>query len=324
MYTTWYKNGNVLGSRGRWRNIGGNFGAGAKVTVLARSGDKLDLFVCDSKGDVYTTWWHRRWIGSDWAHLNCQWDKIGTGFDGESDVVAVGRGRNIDLFICDQSGLVRTSRGATGSAWPPTNGWRSLRAPFSPGSKLAAVARSTDRMDLFICEPDGSIQAVKWRDNKWSDALLIGSIFDGGEITAMVMYGYLYVFVCDQDGCLFTAQWTEDSEQTKPDGWTQLNNHFYAVGEVKGFENSSGEQVIFVHDSNHKIRTGKWKDDPKQVEWELIDDAPPAWTELAAASGRPGAGGDLFAWFVDGRNHSLRWKGQQDLAWQDWQIIWRP
>ncbi|WP_060654433.1 M12 family metallopeptidase [Rhodococcus pyridinivorans] len=58
VYTSWwYQGGDWSGIGDRWRNIGGVFPAGRKVTAIARGPKNLDAVICGNDGRVYTSWW---------------------------------------------------------------------------------------------------------------------------------------------------------------------------------------------------------------------------------------------------------------------------
>jgi hypothetical protein len=58
VYTSWWSQGqDWSGVNDNWRPIGGFFPAGARVAVVARTPDNLDLFICGNDGRVYTSWW---------------------------------------------------------------------------------------------------------------------------------------------------------------------------------------------------------------------------------------------------------------------------
>ncbi|WP_429645487.1 hypothetical protein, partial [Skermanella aerolata] len=144
-----------------WRSLGGMFPVGAPVTAVSRKPGQLDLFVCGNDGRVYTSWWSQ---GQDWSGINDNWRAIGGFFPAGAKVAAVARTPdNLDLFICGNDGRVYTSWWSQGQDWSGINdNWRSIGGVFPAGAPVAAVARTPDNLDLFICGNDGRVYTSWW------------------------------------------------------------------------------------------------------------------------------------------------------------------
>ncbi|MDF1486840.1 hypothetical protein [Tessaracoccus caeni] len=112
----WYsrRNGN------QWLEIGGSFAPKAKVAVVARTPDKLDILVADSAGCVYQNWWAKD-VG--WYSINegaGSWIPVGGVFAPNAPLAATARGyEHKDVFYPDKDGRIYTAW------WMPDHGWSS-------------------------------------------------------------------------------------------------------------------------------------------------------------------------------------------------------
>jgi hypothetical protein len=142
-----------------WRRIGSLKAIpGSACTAVSRSTDKLDIFCVASDGGVYTAAWEPGrgdWRGW-WRIGNLQAPK-------GSSPVAVSRSRDkLDVFCAAADGNVYTA------AWQPafSDGWHGwwqiggLRV--APGSPVAAVSRSADKLDVFCAGCDGFTYTAAW------------------------------------------------------------------------------------------------------------------------------------------------------------------
>lgn len=91
--------------------------------------------------------------------MNDNWRPIGGIFPPNATVTAVARTKdNLDLFICSNDGRVYTSWWYSGTDWSGVNNnWRAIGRFFPPGAKVAAVARTIDSLDLFVCGNDSRV-----------------------------------------------------------------------------------------------------------------------------------------------------------------------
>jgi hypothetical protein len=205
--------GDWSGIYDNWRPIGGFFPKGAPITAVTRNPGQLDLFVCGNDGRVYTSWWYQ---GQDWSGVNDNWRSIGGFFPPGAPIAAVARTPdNLDLFICGNDGRVYTSWWYQGQDWSGVNdNWRSIGGVFPAGAPVAAVARTSNNLDLFICGNDGRVytswwyQGVDWSgvNDNWRS---IGGFFPAGAPVAAVARtpNNLDVFICGNDGRVYTSWW---------------------------------------------------------------------------------------------------------------------
>ncbi|HVB63605.1 MAG TPA: hypothetical protein VNE17_02665, partial [Nitrolancea sp.] len=101
---------------------------------------------------------------SDWSGVDDDWRSLGGIFPVGAPVTAVARNPGqLDLFICGNDGRVYTSWWTQGQDWTGVHdNWRSLGGFFPAGAKVAAVARTPNNLDLFICGNDGRVYTSWW------------------------------------------------------------------------------------------------------------------------------------------------------------------
>jgi hypothetical protein len=214
VYTSWWTSGNDWsGIADRWRNIGGVFPKGAPVTAVSRTPNILDLFVTGNDGCVYTSWWV---AGSDWSGIGNRWRNIGGVFPPGAPIAAVSRTpNNLDLFITGNDGCVYTSWWQAGSDWSGIgNRWRNIGGVFPRGTRLSALARTPNNLDVFVCGNDGCVYTSWWQarsdwsgiGNRWRN---IGGVFPAGSAVASVARtkNNLDLFITGNDGCVYTSWW---------------------------------------------------------------------------------------------------------------------
>lgn len=160
------------GLNDRWQNIGGIFGNGAPVTAIARGPGQLDLFIAGNDGRVYTSWWNEE--TGIWSGVGDRWRNIGGVFPPRANISAVARlPSQLDLFVVGFDGRVYTSWWGGGvSDWSGLGDrWTNIGGGiFRPGSPVAAVARRTGHIDLFVVGNDGNVYTSWWSEttNVWS------------------------------------------------------------------------------------------------------------------------------------------------------------
>lgn len=132
----WYSHNNG----GKWLEIGGAFAPSAKVSAVARTPTKLDIFVADPAGCVYQNWWAEE-VG--WYSLTAgagAWIPLGGVFAPSEPLGVTCRDADhVDLFYPDKDGRIYTAW------WMPDHGWSSrghgtwTDITSGPGVKSAVV-----------------------------------------------------------------------------------------------------------------------------------------------------------------------------------------
>lgn len=135
----------------------------ARVTALARRSDHVDLFVVGHDGAVWSSWWHESLDWSPWFQIHPQ-----TVFRHDQEIVPVSRlSEHIDLFTIGHDGAVWSSwwhgEGDPGG-WRP---WFQIHPEtrFAPTSRIAAIARRYDHVELFVTGLDGAVWSSWWHDD---------------------------------------------------------------------------------------------------------------------------------------------------------------
>ncbi|WP_429645488.1 hypothetical protein, partial [Skermanella aerolata] len=112
-------------------------------------------------------------------------------------------------------GRVYTSWWFAGVDWSGINdNWRSIGGVFPAGAPVAAVARTPNNLDLFICGNDGRVYTSWWFAGvDWSGIndnwFAIGGFFPAGApLSAVARTGNnLDVFIPGNDGRIYTSWW---------------------------------------------------------------------------------------------------------------------
>jgi len=304
-----------------------------KISVVSKAAEKLDLFVCDDHGDVHTTWWQGQFGFEDWSSLREGWQKIGDGFPADAEITVVARNADdLDIFIRGKDGQVhyrqwRMHRHPFNwlrqGAWGP---WKSLDGSFPIGVRISAVVRSSEQVDLFACDGNGSVRTSSSRsDSNWSEWETIGVEFPAGAaVTAIFRNGNLHLFVCGKNGQVYTAQWIEDLGWPKPDDWTSLDGSFLPGTMVTAIFRSSKEIDLFICDRNGSVSTSWWTIGDGWSEWKSIGGESPGRVEVAAVIRNPSSDFEVFVGGYDGQEYIVEMKRGAQSRWDKrWQLIWK-
>lgn len=307
-----------------WLPIGGWFPPGATVAAVARSPQQLDVFICGHDGQVYTTWWpgndHKRWQ----SVINNSWLSIGGTFPAGAPLTVVARSPSqLDLFVCGLDGRVYTAWWPAGpdSRWSSVvnSGWRSIGGVFPPGTPIAAVARTKDQLDLFICGHDGRVYTSWWPDtttNDWSGIgdhwRAIGGFFPPGAPVAAVARAsdHLDLFICGLDGQVYTSWWSASTDWSGiGNSWMSLKGSFAPGSPVSAISRKVDSLDLFIcgHDSN--VYTSNWSQSngwtSQGNNWSSVGGVFPPSTQVSAVARRPSQL-DLFI------------RGYDDQIWTSW------
>ena len=241
-------------------------------SAVARMPEQLDVFRTADDGRVYTSWWH---AGNDWSN----WRSIGGFFPASAQVASVARSsENLDLFICGNDGRVYTSWWFNGADWSGVNdNWRSIGGFFPAGAPVAAVARTGQNLDLFICGNDGRVYTSWWTGGSdWSGVndnwRSIGGFFPpGARVTAVAREPeQLDLFVCGNDGRVYTSWWHAGSDWSGiNDNWRSIGGFFPAGAPVAPVARQSDHLDLFVRGNDNQIWSSWWH---AGSEWSGIND----------------------------------------------------
>ncbi|MDJ0357614.1 matrixin family metalloprotease [Paenarthrobacter sp. PH39-S1] len=320
VYTSWWTSGqNWSGVQDNWRPIGGFFPPGAPVAAVSRTPNNLDLFVCGNDGRVYTSWWY---AGVDWSGVNDNWRSIGGFFPNGAHLSAVARtGNNLDVFVCGNDGRVYTSWWYAGVDWSGVNdNWRSIGGFFPNGAPVAAVARTGNNLDLFVCGNDGRVYTSWWYAGAdWSGVndnwRSIGGFFpNGAHLSAVARTGNnLDVFVCGNDGRVYTSWWYAGVDWSGVnDNWRSIGGFFPNGAPVAAVSRTPNNLDLFVCGNDGRVYTSWWY---AGVDWSGVNDN---WRSIGgffpngaplSAVARTGNNLDVFVCGNDGRVYTSWWSG---------------
>jgi hypothetical protein len=162
-----------------WFRLGDtNFADGFKVPVktpinsLCRFTQHIDLFVSGFDGGVYSTFWDQ---SSGWFN---HWFRLADTNFGDHFTIPPGAPvtslcrfkDHIDLFVSGRDGAIYSTFWDQSSGW--FNRWFRLadtnfgdHFTVPPGSKISAMSRFQDHIDLFVVGRDGGIYSTFWDAN---------------------------------------------------------------------------------------------------------------------------------------------------------------
>lgn len=142
------------------------------VTSINRTRDQLDLFAVGLEGGVYSTFWN-----PDGGWLDRWFRLIDNNFGDQftvppqSEISTLSRFANhLDLFVVGRDSAVYST------FWDANGGWfnrwfRLIDNNFGdnftvpPGSRVSAVSRFQDHIDLFVMGRDGGVYSTFWDKN---------------------------------------------------------------------------------------------------------------------------------------------------------------
>ena len=199
------------GWHGWWWIRGGEARAGAPVSAVSRSANKLDIFVTGTDGGAYTAAWEPA-FADGWHGW---WRIKNATFPQGAYLSSVSRSADkLDIFGTDASGSTITA------AWEPAfadgwHGWWQIRGGRAqPGGPVTAVSRSKDKLDVFVVGTDNFIYTAAW-EPAFADGWHGWWFLNGGRavhqsyITCVSRRpDFLDVFVVGLDGRAYTAAWS--------------------------------------------------------------------------------------------------------------------
>jgi hypothetical protein len=317
VYTSWWSEGNNWSGSNGWRQIGGIFPAGARITAVSRTPDTLDIFVCGDDGRVYTSWYSSQ---NDWWGAHNPWLPLGGFFPKGNQVTAVSRTSNsLDLFIVGSDGAVYNSEWSSTTGWTGIgNDWRNLGGAFPPNTRVAAVARTQNNLDLFICGGDGIVYTSQWSSNSgWSSIgnnwTNIGGIFPAGAMVTAVARkaDHLDLFITGINSLVYTSSWSPETGWSGLHGWESIGGIFNPAAEVAAVHRSTTSLDLFICGEDGSVYTSWWSEgnnwsSTTNKSWLNIGGIFPANVHVDAVS-RTTGDMDLFICGIDGRVYTSWW-----------------
>jgi hypothetical protein len=302
-----------------------------------------------------TSWWRSyMYIGGPGCEATgwSAWDSVGGTFAPGSHVTTLSRRPGvIDLFVIGLDGRVYTSWWDNENWSGVNDSWRLLDwgggTTFLPGSKVAAIARTPDNLDIFAIGVDLKIYTARWTDGHdwypWKD-ISPNQTFQGPlPLLAAVSrhQGQMDVFILDSGGNLHTSWWTDSVTD-----WTGLDRNWDIRGTVSAVPAqqdlivlSKGPQSIDVIASNSALDIdvrfvtsfvcSSWTETDGWSTFTSIG-APPSFPltgpPRAAAVVRSSARVELFAFGADSQIYTSNWtpSGLWSGVEHEWQKVGEP
>ncbi|MCE7986697.1 MAG: hypothetical protein DYG89_36450 [Caldilinea sp. CFX5] len=245
-----------------WWEINGGRAPGARINAVVRGKDKLDIFVAGSDGRIWTAAWDPA-VSNHWRG----WWPIGNVKVPHGGYIhAVSRSTDkLDIFVTDVNGKVRTA------AWEPAftdgwHGWWEINGGMAaPGAPVTAVARSKDKLDIFVVGTDGRVWTAAWDpavSNNWRGWWPIGDIrMPAGSAVHVVSRSKdkLDIFATDVNGVIQTAWW-EPSLGATWGGWREINGGRAKPGTpVTAVSRRKDHLDIFVVGLDGYVWTAAWQ-----------------------------------------------------------------
>ena len=237
----------------------------AEVNAVSRSADKLDIFVTDASGVIYTAAWEPGF--TDWWHG--WWQLNGGRAQAGAPVHAVSRSADkLDAFVVGTDQYIYTA------AWEPSfadwwHGWWRLNGgAAAPGAHVTVVSRGPDKLDAFVVGTDGYVYTARWEPSFpdwWHGWSRIGTIQvpQGAAIHGVSRsYDKIDIFATDVWGVIWTAAYDSAGWH----GWWQLNGGRARPGApVTAVSRGPDKLDVFVVGTDGRVWTAAWQ--PSFPDW---------------------------------------------------------
>jgi hypothetical protein len=202
IYTAaWDQNVSSGAWRGWWQILGGVSLSGGQPSAITRGANALDVYAIGTDGDVYQASWSG---GADWGG----WWTLGNPGTQVKQITAIARGQKIDLFAVGFNGGIYT-RAWNGSSW--TNWSQVSSGVAASGARVAAVSRSSTRLDIFAIGTDNLVYTSGKTDGgAWSawSSVAGGGAGSGVQLSASARSSSsMDVFVVGGDNKVWTADY---------------------------------------------------------------------------------------------------------------------
>jgi hypothetical protein len=296
--------------RGWWTVANGVATADTSVFAASRSRDHLDITVAGTDRGIYTAAWQPAFTDG-WRG----WWRIQGGVAApDSSITLVSRSTNkLDAFC------VGSDRGIYTAAWEPafTDGWRGWwrvqGGVAAPNTRVTAVSRRKDHLDIFCVGTDQRIYTAAWKpgDTSWRGWWPVaGGVAAPGTSVFGVSRGLdkLDIFCIGTDMQVYTAAW-----QAGDTNWRGR----WPVGHFKAAPNSSVFAVsrsadrldIFAVGQDGGIYSAAWSPGMQKWRgwWRILDGVAAPGTMVTAAVRAPDFL-DIFCVGSDRRVYTAAWR----------------
>jgi len=194
----------------------------AHLCAVSRKPGRIDLFAVASDGTIATVSRHTHWGG---------WLPIADGKAAPgAPVTAVSRDANsLDVFVVKADGGIYTApwdQDIDGGLW---RAWQRVgELEVKPASQVAAVARASDKLDVFIIGKEGGVWTAAWdKSGGWNAWRKIpnGQATPGSSIAAVSRAPTkLDIFIVGEDNGVWSSAWDRDVAGGDWQGWWPVPN----------------------------------------------------------------------------------------------------
>jgi hypothetical protein len=197
------------------------------VTAVARTPQKLDLFMVGHDGGVYTAAWDQAGTGG-WRGW---WKILDLVARPGSRIAAVARDAGkLDIFAVREDGVVLTAawehKVANGAwrGWWPVAGLTTFKE-----TPVTAVSRGPGKLDVFVVGSDSGVHTAAWDQNvaggKWRGPWQVGNLVaHPRSVVAAVSREpeKLDIFAIRDNGEMSTAAWDLHAANGQWQGWWKI------------------------------------------------------------------------------------------------------
>lgn len=325
---SWTHNYRVQSSRIRILNA--QVPAGAAVTAVSRHPQRLDAFVVDNGGNVLTAATDDALDKGPWRGW---WAVAGGKATPGAPVTCVERGPNkLDIFVVGIDGGIYTAAWDQNVEKGNWRGWWRIGTVVAPqGSRIAAVSRTADHLDIFVVDVNGNVMSAAWQtgDTTWRGWWHIqgGKAKPGAYISVVSRHPQkLDIFLAAPDTSVMTAAWDQNVDKGNWRGWWGVAGGKIPSGApVTAVARDANKLDVFAVASDGKVYTAAWDQHVDSAKWR-------GWWPVAGGVVPPGSVVscvardanklDVMAVAGDGRLYTAAW--DQHVAgakWRGWWVI---
>ncbi|HKQ75090.1 MAG TPA: hypothetical protein VJ810_15445 [Blastocatellia bacterium] len=299
-------------------------------SVVARSPDRLDLFVRMEDKGIYTAAWDQHAANGKWRG----WWRIVDGKGASStmaravardsnklDVVTRGDDKGIHLAAWDHHVAAGAWRG-----W-----WRLVGGHGASASSVTIVSRAPHMLDVFMRGEDNGIYTAAWDANaaqgEWRGwwRIVNGQGAASSNIAAVSRHpNKLDVFILGTNSRIFTAAWDQNVANGQWRGWWQILDRQAAAGTCVAAIARHAEQLdIFIVGADRHVYTAAWNQRVANAAWQgwwpVLNFKVRQGSWITAVSRGPDKL-DIFAIGEDSRVWTAAW--DQNVANGQWRGWW--
>ena len=332
VWTARWRAGTYARNWDRWRRVLPDIGgSGLRAEVVSRHDQKLDIFATGSDRIPYTGAWEEFRNNAQWQGW---WKLPNLALPDNAPVTAVSRHPDmLDIFAVGADGGVYTAAWDRNQANEQWRGWwriGDLKAPL--GTRISAVARDENKLDIFVVGGDGKVYTAAWDVNmanqQWRGwwTILDAHVPPGGNVTAISRHpNKLDVFIVGSNQGAFTAAWEGGVNNSQWSGWWRIGDEVFIPGlPITPVSRHPDKLDVFVAGNDGRVWTAAWEVGLAGHEWKgwwTIGDGQIAGGSAVAAASRGADKLDVFAMDPNGVLHTAAWDGNvANAQWQGW---WR-